>query len=602
MATATGTYIAVDEIRATLGSTTANYVSELRATGDTTTAQLVRRMWLNDSSNILTMVWDVWNTVLTATIENMPSEGGNVEDYLSVSSYGTDVNGEPHDLGYSFSPEYIDPTTSGSTTTKPVTVTQEGSGESVQLTAYIAGRVAVDTTYKTPTVTSTSISSVPASGNVTRYLTVYWSQEKVITYDNGTTSISTVTGSSVATVTNGSSGTGVGAYISGGGVYVPSAGTTYYTSQRTAFTISKFTFTANEVSSGTVSWTVYVYQDANNRKSTTEYKVTCGAANTDTLLGTGGTFSFSAKCDERYHYEYDSTEEEYTEWTGSSAKVTYSNGVTKVSTSSFTGSATITATVGENSYSYARSPRVTVTATGGGEPDYAQVTQNAISYVFSRSNYTSGTVSVAGTASSITLDITSTRDGAAWVFDETDVEVSISADVTVTPDSYSGNTGLYHVVVAMGENGSTARTFTVEITQPTSGKTLTYTVNQAAVTASFPISNVWKFPNGQYCTSNGWYLGQVATGGTTNGRPVSHIVAVTTKANAQAASIYANFTYTYNPSDAAGNRSGSINQSFSYTAGATISVNGTTYYGVILVTGFPAISQGTVSDFSVSKT
>lgn len=546
--------------------------------------------------------YDHWITVLEAFNTDIPSKGGYVTDLFEVTSYGTDYMGVNHDMAYTIDPTSISANTSTSSKKHSVTIKQTDTGKSVSVTATQAGRVATKTTYKTPTVTSTSISTVPASGNVTRKLTVYWSQVKETTYDNDTTSTETVTGSSTATVTSGSANNSSGAYISSGGVYVPSAGTTYYTSQRIAYTISKFTFTANEISSGTVSRTAYVYQSANNRTSTTEYSVYCGAASPSPLLGTGGTFSFSAKCEERFHYKYDSEAEEYTEWTYSDAKVTYSNGVTKVSSSSFTGSATITATVGENPYTYSRSPRVTVTAIGGGEPDSAWVTQNAISYVFSRSNYTSGTVSVAGTSSSITLDITSTRDGSAWFFDKTDVEVSISADVSVVPDSYSGNTGLYHVVVAMGQNGSTARTFTVEITQPTSGKTLTYTVNQAAVSESFPISNVWKYPNGSYCTSNGWYLGQIPTGATTNGRPVYHIVAVTTKANSQAASIYTNFTYTYNPSDAAGNISGSINKSFSYTAGSTISVNGTSYYGVILVTGLPAISQGTVTSFSVSKT
>lgn len=498
---------------------------------------------------------------------------------------------------------------------KSVTLTvgkDEGNGYTSKITASAGGGVKTasieitqtvraykSTTYNKPTVTGTSIGTASAKGD-TLGLSVTWVQTSTILYDNDTTGAgSTYNGTSIATVTNGS---GIeDTYISGGKVVIPSAGTTPYDTERTAYTITSYTYAAQ---SGTWdgSGSIAVKQSANKETITTEYNVYCGAANPSTLFGTGGTFSFSAKCEERFHYEYDSKEEKYTEWTNSAAKVTYSNGVTKVSSSSFTGNATITATVGENPYTYSRNPMVTVTAIGGGEPSSAWVTQNAISYVFSRSNYTSGTVSVAGTSSSITLDITSTRDGSAWVFDETDVEVSISADVSVVPDSYSGNTGLYHVVVAMGQNGSTARTFTVEITQPTSEKTLTYTVNQAAVSESFPISNVWKYPNGSYCISNGWYLGQVPTGATTNGRPVYHIVAVTTKANAQSASIYAKFTYTYNPSDSAGNVSGSINKSFSYTAGDTISVNGTSYYGVILATGLPAISQGTVTEFSVSKT
>lgn len=587
MAQVKSEYIAVNELRA-LSKDASNMMFE---------GSRIRIAWAEGKR-----VWDVWETILSAydTI-NVESKATTLtKSLLNLQSYGTDRLGVNHDMAYTISPTSISANTSTSSKNHAVTVKQTDTGKSISVTATQAGRVATKITYKTPTVTSTSISTVPASGNVTRKLTVYWSQVKETTYDNNTTSTETVTGSSTATVTSGSATNSSGAYISSGGVYVPSAGTTYYTSQRTAYTISEFTFTANGVSSGSVSRTVYVYQSANTRTSTTEYSVYCGVASPSSIANTGGTFSFSATCQSRPNYTYASGSTENGSWVDAKATVSYSNGVSSVSTASFTGSATITATVGEN-IGDSRNPRVTVKATDyTSESDYTQVTQSAVSYTFTA--ITSTSVSLDSTTTSFSVFVRSERNGKPWAISSSNVSAGDYASVVgVNQSSYP--TYQYNITLSTTENNSSSnRNYSIIVTQPSSGKTLTFNVIHSSATSSAPISYIWKFENDSYCIRNGWYLGQIPTGATTNGRPVYHIVAVTTKANSQAASIYAEFDYTYNPSDAAGNLSGSVSKAFSYTAGATISVDGTSYYGVILVTGLPAISQGTVTEFTVTKT
>lgn len=507
-------------------------------------------------------------------------------------------------------------TLSGSSITgsgKSVTLTvgkDEGNGYTSKITASAGGGVKTasieitqtvraykSTTYNKPTITGTSIGTASAKGD-TLGLSVTWVQTSTILYDNDTMGAgSTYNGTSIATVTNGS---GIEcAYISGGKVVIPSAGTTPYDTERTAYTITAYTYAAQ---SGTWdgSGSIVVKQSANTRTSTTEYSVSTGVASINTIANTGGSFTCSATCQSRPKYTYASGSTENGSWVDAKATVSYSNGVSSVSPTSFTGSTTITATIGENTSSQ-RYPRVTVKAANDiSVSDYTQVTQSAVSYTFTAISTTN--VELEGTSTSFSVSVRSERNGKPWAISTSNVSAGSYASVSgVVQSSYP--TYQYNINFTTTSNtSSTNRSYSVTVTQPSSGNKLTFNVTHKTVSSGLPIEMVWKYSNGNYCTSNGWYLGQIPTGATTNGRPVYHIVAVTTKANSQTASIYTNFTYTYNPSDAAGNISGSINKSFSYSAGATISVNGKSYYGVILVSGLPAISQGTVTSFSVSKT
>lgn len=488
MAWTSGEYIADDLLEVTTDSTSTQYVEELYITPSTsTTAKRIKRIYANDENNEAIIVWDIQDYYLEAYDFNISSSGGSVKSYIDVESYAEDVEGETYNLGYSVSPTSISKTTSEDDTEHQIKVTQYGSGDYVYVYATQAGRVPTKTTYGTPSVTSTSISTVPASGNVTRYLTVNWSQSVSITYDNGTTSSTTTTGSSVATVTSGSANNSSGAYIDDGGVYVPSAGTSYYTSQRTAYTISKFTFTANNVSSGTISKTIYVYQSANTRSTSTEYRVTCGSSSVSSIPNTGGSFSFTATSESRSKYSYASGSTDYSSWTSASAKVSGSNGVSGLNKTSFTGETTITATVSEN-FGASRKPRVTVTSSGNSSvSDYTEVSQAAVSYVFDYAS--TGTIGQDGGVFKVYIMSFTNATAAKPTCSVSGISGASITSVNVLTDYTAGN---IEVVLNVPSNSSSStRTLTLKATHPDSGEVMNIPITQNAYvpTASLSIAS-----------------------------------------------------------------------------------------------------------------
>lgn len=477
MATATGTYIAVDELRATLGSTTANYVSELRATGDTTTAQLVRRMWLNDSSNYATMVWDVWETILRADDTTVDSSGGYVKNILSVDSYGTDVEGWPEDLEYEFDTDYVYPNESDVDSYEPVTITQIDTGKSIEVNIIVSARQLEYIEYGKPVVEYGEVTEVDAKGEVTRFPTVYWSRSRTAVYDNGTTEeLTDQTGSSFGFVIDGD---GVNGYIRNEGVYVPSAGTDHYTSRRVAFTITEYEYYIDDdVFTGYEP--IYVYQSANNRYvSDTKYQVYFDSLSTDYIANTGGTFSFVAHCESKVLYTYDSGAEEYGEWGGASGRISFdsSTGVTKVSKTSFTNYATITATVGEN-FEGERYPLVTIYAYADSDvSEDIEVTQEEVFIEFESESLP---IIVGAEGGTISFFITCRRNGRYWPFTEDNVMVSgisgTSVDVTHEGD------GEYSIIVDVPSHTSTSsRNFTVIASRPDEDDTIEWEVTQKGV-------------------------------------------------------------------------------------------------------------------------
>lgn len=172
MASSNGTYLAVNKLSGTTTGTTAYSVKDVYYNGSVATSQ-VRRIYSNNSSNIATIVWDLWNTVLSANDFNIGSSGGSVETATTISSYGTDVENGNHVMDRTISPASISATTSETDKTHTVTITQTATGKKVTITGTQKGRVLSKTTYGTPTVTSTSIGTIPASGGTVN-LTVAW--------------------------------------------------------------------------------------------------------------------------------------------------------------------------------------------------------------------------------------------------------------------------------------------------------------------------------------------------------------------------------------------------------------------------------------------
>ena len=431
----------------------------------------VKMAWING-----TKVWDVWETLLSASNASISSSYTELtKSILNIQSYGTDGLGVNRDMDYTINPTSISANTSESSKTHSVQITQTNSGKSVSVTATQAGRVLSRTTYSTPTVTSTSISTVPASGNVTRYLSVGWSQTKTLHYDNGTTSSSTVTGTSTATITNGSSS--VDAYINDGGVYVPSAGTTHYTSDRVAYTITQFNFSANGVSSGNVNNTVYLYQSANNY-SVAYYEYTVSATPSVSSIGAiGGSFTISASCQAREVRSFTSGSTGYGGWFNSSANVEPVSNIAGSSPSSFTGSTTISVTVGENTGS-ARNAIMRVRSTGNtGVYKEVSVYQSAVSYEFYSNNKT---VEVAASVTRVTITGVSKRNGAALSI--TTGNISFGSYSVGNPgiESVSNSNGTFSIVVSFNSNGdsTSSKYLNLTVTQPGSGNTITFNITQ----------------------------------------------------------------------------------------------------------------------------
>lgn len=467
MAEVKGEYIAVNELKAS-----AKDAKKMMFEG-----QNIRIAWSEGKR-----VWDVWETMLSATNFSVPSTYTTfTKTLMNLQSYGTDRLGVKHDMEYTISPTSISANTSTSSRTQSVTIKQTKTDKSISVTATQAGRVAQSTTYGTPSVTSTSISTVSASGNVTRYLTVYWSQTKTTTYDNGTTSSTTVTGSSTATVTSGSSQNNSGAYINNGGVYVPSAGTNYYTSQRTAYTISQFNYTANGISSGTVYRTVYVYQSANTR--TSEYRNhSVSLSSTSSYVGAYNEMAYiTANGSKELYYVYASGSSAYSSTESSKVTLTSSYG-SFYSNGSYLSSITVNSgtqvlfSPNENESSSNR-----VISVVGKNYDNTSVskTLNITQYAAEYYLEIKGTNTVVSAGGTLSWVILSTRNGK--LCELTKSNISVGSGATIQSFTYNDVLGdRYNLVLSVGKNSNTsAKYITVTVKQP-NGETASRTITQAA--------------------------------------------------------------------------------------------------------------------------
>lgn len=403
----------------------------------------------------------------------------------------------------------------------------------------------------------------------------------------------------------GTSVSGTGFSYSNGVVYANSMGTTQYSSGRKVYTITGFKVSGGDGNTYTLSLSssLEVWQEANTYdfQGYGDYILSLSASPQEGISALGGTSTITASAQIEKIYEWTSGEGRDTQLSDSNANLSVEpSGYGYISPTSITGTnKTATLTLNANETTSTRNAYAVLSV--GGSSVRCKVEQNKMVYVFTNLE-SSYNISVSGTATGVTIDVRSTKNGSPWEITSSNVNVSASVDasVSVAQDTYDDT--IYHVVVNMGQNGTSERTFTVGITQPGSGTALTYTITQAANTPSYPIDQVWKLSNGLVCESNGWYLGQVLTGDVTGSpyyRPLYHIVAVTTAANKDKdALIRANFSYTYNP--AGTSLDGDFNNSVDYSAGGIVTINGTSYYGVILVSGLPAVAQNSISSFNVT--
>lgn len=474
MAWTYGEYIAEDLLEVTTDSTSTQYVSDLYITSETSTKDnRIKRIYANDEYNDATIVWDIWDYWLEAYDFDVPSVGGSVKSFIEVDSFGTDVEGYNNTLGFSVSPTSIGKNNNTYDMEHRIKVTQSGTGDYVYVTAYQAGKQAIDVVYGTPVVDETYMEQAPAGGG-TVYLYVYWHQSKTILYDNDTTEEDDDVhgGPTLATVLTLGNKVVSECTIKNGGVDVPSAGsTTDSSSEKLCCSVTKYSFEANGKTVTKSGASIPVNREKNTYE--TEYYVWVGTPSPSSIGGGGGTFYVDAECSERKIFTsgYEGS------WSASAAKVTYSNGASGVS--SFSEETTLSVTVSENTTSSTRYPRVTVAASGDSSvSDYAEVTQSGVSFVFSADDLKP---SVTYSATSVTLTGVSLRNGFAEEIAKGNV--SIVSGYTISSPSISSVTtdldGNFSIVITFSSNTSTSsKALQIKVTQPFSGKTLTYSITQ----------------------------------------------------------------------------------------------------------------------------
>lgn len=208
------------------------------------------------------IVWDAWKAILSAPDFSVPAKAVEVKDHIQVESKGTDYEKVSHSMPYTLSPESIGKNTSSLARTVDVTIQQTQSKEKIVVKATQSANQVAEVKFDIPTVVSVSASVVPAKGGVST-LIVSWSQVKTTNYSNGSSTTETLTGTSVATVTNGGDIV-TGSKIENGKVSVPSAGTSTYNGSRKAYTIMAYTFTVNGVKKNVSGVGIVVMQSQNS--------------------------------------------------------------------------------------------------------------------------------------------------------------------------------------------------------------------------------------------------------------------------------------------------------------------------------------------------
>lgn len=359
------------------------------------------------------------------------------------------------------------------------TVTAKVSSTSKSVSIPQAKRVESSTGYSTPSISNAyQNENIPAWGG-TAYLMIAWSQTKTITYDNSTTSSSTVTGTSQAVITSGTVQQTGASLRSDGGIYKTSCGTEV-TVQRTVYTVTSYYFTANGVKREVSSTTFNIGQAPNSVTGTSwlgTYNLSISHSLTGNMSNAGGTTTISVNCTENGTITYTSTA---TAATTRNATASLTTTAGTLSTSSITGGGTSTLTVNENT---GAQRTITVTANVGSTSKTTSFVQNAVEWVFTA---TTKTFNVAYNATSQQISGTSSMNG-SWA------EIKKS-DISVTGGELSGvvtNSGTtFYATITFDENTTNSpRTITVVVTQSrgNSSETITYTITQAAK----PAETVW---------------------------------------------------------------------------------------------------------------
>lgn len=585
MATATSQYIKINKLYGMKeGSTTLSAAKAVYGGNSPS-----KRVYKGDE-----IVYDVWDTTLSANNFTIPASGGAVVDYIDIISKMVDIDGVTNNINYSIGTKTISPNTATNNKTHSIVITQELTGKSITVTCTQEANTQLGITYGTPSVVSATTNTIDASGGSTG-LTIKYSQTKTISYSNGTSDTITITGTTTATSISGNASVS-GASKDDAYVEMISAGTTSYSSARTVYTITSYTFSANGKSKTVTGASIAVKQEANT--STTsygDYTITCNTTTT-TVPAASSTFKVTAGC---YRTKYltwtsgsESSETEY-------GKVTMRGVNCSCNPTSYTSSAssptgTITVTTEQNTTSSTRKCTVYATDPDGNEKAVS-VNQSAVAYVFSAMS--SNPYTLAYDATSMSLSVKSTRNGSPYAISSSNIVISSVASVSSITQS-SSDSSVYNINLTTSKNTGSERSFTVTITQPGSGAKITYTVNQKAASSDAPSGLA------VLARSGDWFIGTVFTGsyagsGSAQKPLTSLVIAKNTAVTKEHTATY-NLSYTTTtPGSTSPGAATTLNTTKSIASGSSVTINGTTYYGITILSSQPALAV-TVNSFSVS--
>lgn len=356
---------------------------------------------------------------------------------------------------------------------RSITVTATASDSKTYDTATIT-QLADTVEYKwgKPVITAIYCASdIPANGGVGVAITARYTQTQYkITQSGGSVVYDTDEGTIVVDSVSGNPLLN-NARVSGAVVYADAWGAEPENRQP-VFTVTSVVLTANGVTSDPSSGlTCSVYQAENKVVSTsTTYYLTLSASGTPVAaLGGSATISVSAKYTDTDTYT--SGAQATSDKLDAKASLSTTGGT--LGASSLTGDKSTTLSFGENydeqSYYY------TVTAECGDKKKTVGVSQSAATYEF---EITSLTPSVGADGGSVSLSVTSKRNGKEQSFTTDNVSVSGLSGVGKSVTNHGS--GSFSVVLDVPANISTSeRSFTVSLAQPNSGRTASTTVTQS---------------------------------------------------------------------------------------------------------------------------
>lgn len=331
MASITKNYVVINKLQGrtdsqtTIGSASSVYYSSKEA----------KRIYATDSNNKLSIVWDVHEALLSSNnIEVEAAKIDNLKSILSVISKSTDVEGVSQDLDYTVSPNSLSANTTSNSKTNTIAITQETTGNSININVVQASNNLLKTYYDTPILKNINVEEVgPEGGTIS--IEVTYTQNKYLEYTNGTTNKTSINGTATAKIEELSSS--LGTTIVNGQAKVLSANDSVYTSSRTVATITKISFSANGVSSGTLTTNTNILQTPNNvyhsygTPTITLKSTDVGANGTSSVL----TVEYSQLRTSTYDSGYiNSTTQNKTTLTGTVSKTaTSGNYITKITKS-----------------------------------------------------------------------------------------------------------------------------------------------------------------------------------------------------------------------------------------------------------------------------